>query len=49
MFTGLVEEVGRVRSLRTAEDGGDAHLDLSAEVVLGGRAWATPSWSMGRA
>ncbi len=36
MFTGLVEEVGRVRSLRTAEDAGDAHLGLSAEVVLGG-------------
>ena len=36
MFTGLVEEVGRVRSLRTAEEGGDAHLALSAEVVLGG-------------
>ena len=36
MFTGLVEEVGRVRSLRAAEDAGDAHLGLSAEVVLGG-------------
>ncbi len=36
MFTGLVEEVGRVRSLRTAEDAGDAHLGLSAGVVLGG-------------
>ena len=36
MFTGLVEEVGRVRSLRPAEDAGDAHLGLSAEVVLGG-------------
>jgi len=36
MFTGLVEEVGRVRSLRAAEDAGDAHLRLSAEVVLGG-------------
>jgi riboflavin synthase len=36
VFTGLVEEVGRVRSLRAAEDAGDAHLGLSAEVVLGG-------------
>ncbi|CAA9383620.1 MAG: Riboflavin synthase eubacterial/eukaryotic [uncultured Rubrobacteraceae bacterium] len=36
MFTGLVEEVGRVRSLRAAEDAGDAHLGLSADVVLGG-------------
>jgi riboflavin synthase len=36
MFTGLVEEVGRVRSLRAAEDAGDARLGLSAEVVLGG-------------
>jgi riboflavin synthase len=36
MFTGLVEEVGRVRSLRPAEDAGDAHLGLSADVVLGG-------------
>ena len=36
MFTGLVEEVGRVRSLRAAEDAGDAHLGLSASVVLGG-------------
>ena len=36
MFTGLVEEVGRVRSLRAAEDAGDAHLGLSAGVVLGG-------------
>ena len=36
MFTGLVEEVGRVRSLRAAEEAGDAHLGLSAEVVLGG-------------
>lgn len=36
MFTGLVEEVGRVRSLRAAEPAGDAHLNLSAEVVLGG-------------
>jgi riboflavin synthase alpha subunit len=40
MFTGLVEEVGRVRSLRPAEDAGDAHLGL---------ALATPSWSMERA
>ena len=36
MFTGLVEEVGRVRSLRAAVEGGDAHLGLSADVVLGG-------------
>ena len=36
MFTGLVEEVGRVRSLRTAGEGGDAHLGISADVVLGG-------------
>lgn len=37
MFTGLVEEIGRVRSLRAAEGAaGDAHLDLSADVVLGG-------------
>ena len=36
MFTGLVEEVGRVRSLRAAEAAGDAHLGLSADVVLGG-------------
>ncbi len=36
MFTGLVEEVGRVRSLRAAEDAGDAHLGVSADVVLGG-------------
>ena len=36
MFTGLVEEVGRVRSLRAAGEGGDAHLGLSADVVLGG-------------
>lgn len=36
MFTGLVEEVGRVRSLRAAEDAGDARLGLSADVVLGG-------------
>ena len=36
MFTGLVEEVGRVRSLRAAREGGDAHLGLSADVVLGG-------------
>jgi riboflavin synthase len=36
MFTGLVEEVGRVRSLRPAEDAGDAHLGLAADVVLGG-------------
>ena len=36
MFTGLVEEVGRVRSLRAAEEAGDAHLGLSANVVLGG-------------
>ena len=36
MFTGLVEEVGRVRSLRAAEDAGDARLGISAEVVLGG-------------
>ncbi len=36
MFTGLVEEVGRVRSLRPAEEAGDAHLGLSADVVLGG-------------
>ena len=36
MFTGLVEEVGRVRSLRAAEDAGDAHLGLSADVVLEG-------------
>ena len=35
MFTGLVEEVGRVRSLRPAEDAGDAHLGISADVVLG--------------
>lgn len=33
MFTGLVEEVGRVKALRAA---GDAHLSLSAEAVLGG-------------
>ncbi len=36
MFTGLVEEVGRVRSLRAAGEAGDAHLGLSADVVLGG-------------
>ena len=36
MFTGLVEEVGRVRSLRAAREGSDAHLGLSADVVLGG-------------
>lgn len=36
MFTGLVEEVGRVRSLHAAEDAGDARLGLSADVVLGG-------------
>jgi riboflavin synthase len=36
VFTGLVEEVGRVRSLRAAEEAGDAHLELSADVVLGG-------------
>ncbi len=36
MFTGLVEEVGRVRSLRATEGAGDAHLGLSADVVLGG-------------
>ena len=36
MFTGLVEEVGRVRSLHGAEGAGDAHLDLAADVVLGG-------------
>jgi len=36
VFTGLVEEVGRVRSLRAAEDAGDARLGISAEVVLGG-------------
>lgn len=36
MFTGLVEEVGRVRSLKAAEDAADAHLGLSADVVLGG-------------
>lgn len=36
MFTGLVEEVGRVRSLRAAEEAGDAHLELSADAVLGG-------------
>ena len=35
MFTGLVEEVGRVRLLRPAEDAGDAHLGISADVVLG--------------
>ena len=36
MFTGLVEEVGRVRSLRPVEEAGDAHLGISAGVVLGG-------------
>ena len=36
MFTGLVEEVGRVRSLRAIEDAGDARLKLSADVVLKG-------------
>jgi riboflavin synthase len=36
VFTGLVEEVGRVRSLRAAENAGDARLSLSADVVLGG-------------
>jgi riboflavin synthase len=36
MFTGLVEEVGRVRSPRAAGEAGDAHLGLSADVVLGG-------------
>lgn len=36
MFTGLVEEVGRVRALRTSEEAGDAHISLSADLVLGG-------------
>ena len=36
MFTGLVEEIGRVRSLRAAEGAGDAHLGLTAERVLEG-------------
>ena len=36
MFTGLVEEVGRVRSLRAAGEAGDGHLGISADVVLGG-------------
>jgi riboflavin synthase len=36
MFTGLVEEVGRVRSVRAPEGAGDARLSLSADVVLEG-------------
>jgi riboflavin synthase len=36
MFTGLVEEVGRVTSLRASEGAGDAHLGLAAGVVREG-------------
>ncbi len=36
MFTGLVEEVGRVTSLRSSGDAADAHLEVSADAVLGG-------------
>ena len=36
MFTGLVEEIGRVTALHAVEGAGDAHLGLAAERVLEG-------------